>query len=117
MELNQIPSLLPVSVAPSPTNICNHNYHLLRHAGSDSSCLPSPSSTDLKIISNVSTSELLQTCQPLGFQVTGGTKPYTISIAALDSTLVTNVTMGSDHDLLTYINRVSPGDQLVGESS
>lgn len=87
-----------------------------RPADGDSSCLPSTPSTDLKVTPNVSASDLLQTCQPTGLEVTGGSKPYTVSIAGLNSAVVTNVTMGPNDDLLTYINRASPGTQLVGES-
>ena len=93
----------------------NLKYYPLDPVDGNPNCLPSTPSTDLMVTANVSTSEQLQTCQLLGLQVTGGTQPYTVSIAALNSNFTTNVTMDSGHDLLTYINRVTPGSQFAGE--
>ena len=47
--------------------------------------------------------------------MTGGTKPYTISIAVVDSEVVTNYTLGQNDDTMTYINRANPNSQMFGE--
>ncbi len=41
--------------------------------------------------------------------------PYTISLAALKSPVVTNVSLGPGNDVLTYVNRADPGTQLLGK--
>ena len=41
--------------------------------------------------------------------------PYTISLAALASPVVTNVSLGPGNDVLTFIDRADPGTQLLGE--
>lgn len=43
----------------------------------------------------------------------GGQKPYTISIAAVGSPVVTNVTLGSDDDVFTWVNLADPNGQLI----
>lgn len=58
--------------------------------------------------------EDLETCQPLGLRVVGGQKPYTITLAAPGSPRVTNVTLGPDDDVFTYIDRADPNGQLMG---
>ncbi|KZT01644.1 uncharacterized protein LAESUDRAFT_752523 [Laetiporus sulphureus 93-53] len=82
-------------------------------AGSNSSCLPSSSSsTDIaRITPNLTSS--LSTCEPWGLTITNGTKPYTMVLAALDSPIMTNATMGNDDDVFTYIDRANPDGQLL----
>jgi hypothetical protein len=48
--------------------------------------------------------------------ISGGVKPYTVTLAALNSPIVTNVTMGTVDDFFTYINRADPGTRLAGSS-
>lgn len=82
-------------------------------AGQNSSCLPSTPSTHLAITANVTKD--LTTCQPWGLTVTGGTPPYNISLAALGSHLVTNVTLSLGFDVLTYIDRADPNGNILGK--
>lgn len=56
----------------------------------------------------------LDACGPLGLTTTGGTKPYTISIAVVGADVVTNFTLGPDDDTMTYINRAGPNSQMFG---
>jgi hypothetical protein len=46
--------------------------------------------------------------------ISGGVKPYTVTLAALDSPIVTNVTLGLVDDFFTFINRANPDTQLAG---
>lgn len=83
-------------------------------AGQNSSCLPSTPSTKLAITANVTRN--LETCERWGLTVTGGTgPPYNITLAALGSTLFTNVTIGLGSDVLTYIDRADPNGNILGE--
>ena len=84
-------------------------------AGSDTSCLYTPpdSSTLASITPNVTGS--LTTCQPWGLTIKGGKKPYTVILSALDSPVITNVTMGAQDDVFTYPDRANPDGQLMGE--
>ncbi|EJD00482.1 uncharacterized protein FOMMEDRAFT_159184 [Fomitiporia mediterranea MF3/22] len=82
-----------------------------------SSCLPSPPSTNITLVANISTSDPLETCELLGLRVFGGQKPYIISLAAVNSPMVTNVTLGSNDDLLTWPNRADPNGQVMAAVS
>jgi hypothetical protein len=48
--------------------------------------------------------------------IKGGLQPYVVSLATLDSPVVTNVTLGPLDDVFTYIDRADPNTQLVGVS-
>lgn len=64
------------------------------------------------IISNVTGD--LETCQPWGLTVQGGVPPYTVTLGALGSPVVTNVSMPLGDDSYTLINRAAPNEQLIG---
>ncbi|KAK7007856.1 hypothetical protein R3P38DRAFT_3026444 [Favolaschia claudopus] len=85
-------------------------------AGETSDCLPSPpSDTSFKITTNVT--DALDTCQPWGLTVEGGTPPYHVTIATLNSPNITNITFGTMDSVLTYINRTPPGNQMIATAS
>nr|GAT54395.1 predicted protein [Mycena chlorophos] len=42
-----------------------------------------------------------------------GTPPYNVTLAAIDSPVVTNVTMGPDDDVFTFIDRANPDTILI----
>lgn len=80
----------------------------------DSSCLPSAPSVNITLTANITKSSIT-TCDKLGLRVWGGgKKPYTITLAAKNSTLVTNITLGPTDDVATYINRADPNGDLLG---
>jgi len=81
-------------------------------AGPNNDCVVTPPTNSFTFTSNV-TSEL-STCEALGLSITGGTSPYVISLVAANAPSVTNITVPRGDDLYTYINRASPGGQLVG---
>ena len=78
----------------------------------DSSCLPPKPPSSLAIKANVTKD--LSTCDYWGLRVTGGVPPYTISLAAVGSPVVTNVTLPTGLDVLTYIDRADPNGLLLG---
>jgi hypothetical protein len=80
-------------------------------AGTDTSCLPSSPTSQFTVQANVTTS--VKTCQPWGLTIKGGVQPYNISLVALDSPVVTNVTMGPLDDVFTFIDRADPNTQLA----
>ncbi|TFK35888.1 hypothetical protein BDQ12DRAFT_569624, partial [Crucibulum laeve] len=81
-------------------------------AGQNSQCVSSTSnSPEFTVTSNVTE---VDTCQPWGLTMKGGVAPYFVTIAALDSGGVTNVTMPAQTDVYTYINRALPGSHLIG---
>lgn len=47
--------------------------------------------------------------------IEGGQKPYTVVLSALDSPIITNITMGPEDSIFTYIDRADPNGQLMGE--
>lgn len=80
----------------------------------DSSCLPSAPSVNITLTTNITKSSIT-TCDKFGLRVWGdGKKPYKITLAAKNSTLVTNITLGPTDDVATYINRADPNGDLLG---
>ncbi|KAF7346714.1 hypothetical protein MSAN_01809500 [Mycena sanguinolenta] len=82
--------------------------------GATTQCVPttlSDPTSGFKISANVT--DVLNTCQPWGLTIEGGTPPYNITLAELNSGTVTNVTMGPIDTVFTYINRISPGGQII----
>lgn len=67
---------------------------------------------NITIVTNVTNAE---SCQPVGVRVYGGSMPYNITISALNSTVVTNLTLGPTNDVLTYINRAEPNGEFLCE--
>ena len=78
----------------------------------DTSCIPSPPSVKVTITPNFTSP--ITSCQALGMQISGGKKPYTLTLTAVNSPVLTNVSLGAEDDTFTYINRADPGGQLMG---
>ncbi|PIL32650.1 hypothetical protein GSI_05354 [Ganoderma sinense ZZ0214-1] len=77
----------------------------------NTSCQPPTPNNPPVVHANVSTT--INTCDPWGLTITGGVMPYTVSLAALSSPVVTNVSLGPGNDVLTFIDRADPGTQLL----
>ncbi|KAJ7134083.1 hypothetical protein C8R43DRAFT_1239373 [Mycena crocata] len=85
-------------------------------AGATTQCLPAATAeAPFKLTANVT--DTLGTCEPWGLTIQGGIPPYTVTIAQINSPDVRNVTLGSNDDVYTYINRADPGSQLIGSVS
>ena len=89
-------------------------HALIGTSDGDASCLPKSPSVNITLAVNVTGSA--ETCQPIGYRVFGGQPPYTISLAAPGSPVVTNETLPKEDDVFTYINRADPNGQLMGTS-
>ncbi|KAJ7676626.1 hypothetical protein DFH06DRAFT_1168683 [Mycena polygramma] len=82
----------------------------------DAQCIPQTANlADFHITANVT--DKLTTCQPWGLTIEGGAQPYNITIAVLNTTTVTNRTLGPTDSVLTYINRAPPGHQMIASVS
>ncbi|KAK7018094.1 hypothetical protein VNI00_018374 [Paramarasmius palmivorus] len=71
--------------------------------------------TDFTIVSNATND--IQTCEPWGIRISGGVKPYNLTLLPPSSPALTNITMGPTDDGYVYINRASPGSILVAAVS
>ncbi|KAF7344215.1 hypothetical protein MVEN_01712100 [Mycena venus] len=92
--------------------------------GTTTACIPPapPASNAFTVTANVT--DKLSTCQPWGLTIHGGTPPYNVTLASLNSTIVTNVTPsakilgpGPTDSMFTYIDRVVPNSQLIAAVS
>ncbi|KAJ6526510.1 hypothetical protein DFH09DRAFT_1285906 [Mycena vulgaris] len=85
-------------------------------AGANTQCIPAatPSEPSFTISANVTGT--LTTCQPWGLTIQGGAPPYNVTLATLNSSDVTNVTLGANDSFFTYINRAVPNTQMIGKS-
>lgn len=84
--------------------------------GQTTQCVSTPAeSSPFTVKANVTST--LETCQPWGITVSGGTPPYKITLAQTGSFVVTNVTMPFGNNRFTFPNRALPGGSLIGESS
>ncbi|KDQ55034.1 hypothetical protein JAAARDRAFT_60035 [Jaapia argillacea MUCL 33604] len=91
------PTFYNITAATSPTT-CN---------------ITSTPDSSFVVVSNI-TDNRLKTCQQWGLTVKGGKPPYNISLAALNSPIVTNVTLGPGNDVMTYIDRADPNGKMLG---
>src|ERR1700683_101721 len=113
MQVEWTPHCLPWQVSlPSCMVFIRIASLTIDTGGQYASCLPTPPSTSLAITPNVTMD--LATCEPWGLTVTGGEGPYNVSLASVGSTVVTNVTLPTGFDVLTFINRVNPNSQILG---
>ncbi|CAK5263604.1 unnamed protein product [Mycena citricolor] len=85
-------------------------------AGSTTQC-STPASTEPAFTVTANVTDSLATCAPWGLTIVGGQPPYNITIAALNSPVITNVTMGPNFDQFTYINRAEPASKLIAAVS
>ncbi|KAJ6533775.1 hypothetical protein DFH09DRAFT_993351, partial [Mycena vulgaris] len=84
--------------------------------GATTQCLPATDTEPLfRITANVT--DTLTTCQPWGLKIQGGTPPYNLTLAALNSADVRNITLGPNDSEYTYINRADPGTHMIASVS
>lgn len=84
--------------------------------GQSMNCLVNPTSpTAFTVTSNLT--DTVTTCQPWGLTIRGGTPPYVVTLAARNSPIVTNVTLGPLDDAFTYIDRADPDTDLIAAVS
>ncbi|KAJ7063855.1 hypothetical protein C8F01DRAFT_36523 [Mycena amicta] len=87
-------------------------------AGTTSQCLPPRSSqAPFTVSSLTSNGATLNTCDLWTLFFKGGKPPYTVTIAALNTPDVTNMTLGPMDTKLEWPNRADPGSQMIGTSA
>ncbi|KAJ7475204.1 hypothetical protein B0H11DRAFT_2158629 [Mycena galericulata] len=82
-------------------------------AGQTTQCIPA-ASNDPPFTVTANVTDTLNTCQPWGLTIVGGTPPYNLTLVELDSPVITNVTLGPEDDAFTFIDRADPDRQLIG---
>ncbi|KAF8496351.1 hypothetical protein JB92DRAFT_2990455, partial [Gautieria morchelliformis] len=63
------------------------------------------------------TTKAITTCEVLPLKMSGGTKPYTVTVAFLGAPVVTNFTLGAAFDTYNWVNRASPNSQIIASVS
>lgn len=104
-------SKLMLTIVDGNNNTGGFSSNFYEVTAGTTTCQPPTPNNPPKIQANVTTT--ISTCEPWGLTVTGGVKPYTISLAALRSPVITNVTMGAQDDVFTFVDRADPGTQLI----
>ncbi|KAJ7143973.1 hypothetical protein C8R44DRAFT_558263, partial [Mycena epipterygia] len=84
--------------------------------GATSDCISSAQAEPQFTIS-ANVTDVLSTCQPWGLTIRGGTPPYNLTLAVLNASGVTNVTLGANDSVYTYINRAEPDLQMIASAS
>lgn len=85
-------------------------------SGISTSCIPSnPTSSLTASIDGVSGT--IQTCDILPIRIQGGTKPYTVTIAATNAATAVNTTLDASNDYFEWINRSAPGQSMIAAIS
>ncbi|RXW22301.1 hypothetical protein EST38_g3548 [Candolleomyces aberdarensis] len=75
--------------------------------------VPEPSAPEFTVTPNITRGERLRTCEPWSVEIKGGVPPYNLSIAVINSPVITNVTIPSGFDAFTYINRAETGRTMI----
>lgn len=79
--------------------------------GTNASCIPSAASPAISVTSNATSK--INTCDLVQFSISGGKKPYTVSIAETNSEVPFNNTMGSNDNTYSWVNNLTPGNQVI----
>ncbi|RPD58310.1 hypothetical protein L227DRAFT_193574 [Lentinus tigrinus ALCF2SS1-6] len=104
-------SNLILTVVDSANSTGGFNTNFFTVVDGDTSCQPPAPTNPATVTPNVTTT--IHTCEHWGLRVTGGVKPYQMSLVALSGQAVTNVTMGPDDEVFTFIDRANPGERLL----
>ncbi|KAJ7253607.1 hypothetical protein C8J57DRAFT_1348597 [Mycena rebaudengoi] len=86
-------------------------------AGESTQCILTPTASTPPFTITANVSDAVDTCQPWGLTISGGTRPYNLTLAALNAPVLTNVTLGANDSVFTYINRAEPGTQILAAVS
>ncbi|KAF7311797.1 hypothetical protein MIND_00190200 [Mycena indigotica] len=84
-----------------------------------SSCLPSTAHGPpaFTLFAARDSNASLQTCAAWSMLITGGTPPLVLTVAATDSSDITNITLGANVREYNYTNRALPGRQMIAAAS
>ncbi|KAJ7775944.1 hypothetical protein DFH07DRAFT_711319, partial [Mycena maculata] len=82
--------------------------------GSNTQCNANPAvEPPFTITANVT--DVLNTCEPWGLTIQGGSPPYNLTIAVMNSADVMNVTLGPKATY-TYVNQINAPAQIIGKN-
>jgi len=81
-------------------------------ASTNTSCHSQNPTSAVSISTNTTTT--LKSCDVLPMKITGGKRPYTITVATNGSSTVTNVTLGAAYDTYNWVSRAAPNSRLLG---
>lgn len=87
-------------------------FCFLADPSTGTTCHPANTTTSVKLTTNSTNS--LESCAVLQLKMSGGTKPYTVTIASIGAPFPTNDTLDSQSDTLFWVNRAVPGQPLIG---
>jgi hypothetical protein len=84
-----------------------------QRTGANASCITA--STPVLTVTSNATSKI-STCDSVQLSISGGVKPYTVSVAETDVLVPFNYSMKSNDDIYTWVNNLSPGNEVISES-
>jgi len=79
--------------------------------GANASCI-STSPPVITVKSNVTSSQI-KTCDTVQLSISGGNQPYSVSIAETNAQAPTNVSVGTNNDIYSWVNNLSPGNNVI----
>lgn len=84
------------------------------HTSTDgnSGCFPPPPTVNITLSANVSGT--LETCEPVEFQISGGKRPYSITVVQSNANVIHNNTLGDQSGNFTFTNQVDADAQIIG---
>jgi hypothetical protein len=74
-------------------------------------CLPLASTSAITM--KIDEPTKLDTCTALPIHITGGQKPYTVTLAAVAAWAAHNITLGRSDDTLEWVNTLAPSSQFI----
>jgi len=109
---------LLISMADSVGNsggISKTVYTVVSNANTNSSCHPISPRSPVSLTTNTTSS--INTCDVLPLKISGGQRPYQVTIVSSLDYIVTNVTMDGSYDTYNWVNKASPNSSLIATVS
>ncbi|KAF7327147.1 hypothetical protein MKEN_00291500 [Mycena kentingensis (nom. inval.)] len=85
--------------------------------GSTDCLSPSVLASTFKLSSSHNQNTSLDTCAPWPLAIEGGTPPFILTLASLDSPHSTNITLTEDERIFSYTNRAQPNRRMIAAVS
>lgn len=83
-------------------------YDIVKTNGS-TACLPTtPEATQTPLSAAINLLTDPQPCSPMVMNIKSGQKPYIVTVVPVGSTAATNITMGLNDDVLSWVNILPP---------
>jgi hypothetical protein len=78
--------------------------------GANASCITMPAPA---ITVNSNATSKIESCDSVQLFISGGTKPYTVSVAESNTVTTQNFSMGPSDNTFTWVNNLSPGNVVI----